>query len=155
MAGHPWARSKINESILVTQSQGGLNQGSYGGVGWLQLGSYSISSGTLDVMLSNKASGHFVDANGILIVPQGAGIVKSPISVPITSVPLGLTVTPTVGATTQSKTPSTTASATPATVVINGVSGAECRSRGLQPRHPGERHHDARQPDRRGPEPAR
>ncbi len=73
-------------------------------------------------MLSNKASGHFVDANGILIVPQGAGVVKSPISVPITSVPLGLTVTPTVGATTQSKTPSTTASATPATVVINGVS---------------------------------
>ena len=28
----------INESILVTQAQGGRNEGSYGGVGWVELG---------------------------------------------------------------------------------------------------------------------
>ena len=37
----------INESILVTQAQGGRTQGSYGGVGWVELGTYTITSGTL------------------------------------------------------------------------------------------------------------
>ena len=46
----------INQSFLVTQSQGGLNQGSYGGVGWLDLGTVSVKSGTFSVVLSNLAS---------------------------------------------------------------------------------------------------
>jgi len=65
----------INQSILVTQSQGGLIQGSYGGVGWLELGIFAISSKDLQVVLSNQASGNFVDADGVLLVPQGgAGV---------------------------------------------------------------------------------
>ena len=64
----------INESILVTQAQGGRTEGSYGGVGWLELNaSISISSGTLKVVLGNNASGNFVDADGVLIVSHGAG----------------------------------------------------------------------------------
>jgi len=62
----------INESVLVTQSQGGRAQGSYGGVGWLELGTYTISSGTLNVVLANNASGNFVDADGVLIVAHAA-----------------------------------------------------------------------------------
>ena len=61
----------INESILVTQSQGGRAQGSYGGVGWLELGTFSISSGELKVVLTNSANGNFVDADGILIIAHG------------------------------------------------------------------------------------
>ena len=61
----------IDESIRVTRGQGGRAQGSYGGVGWLQLGSYSISSGTLEVVLGNRASNSFVDADGLLIVQEG------------------------------------------------------------------------------------
>jgi hypothetical protein len=58
----------INESILVTQSQGGLAQGSYGGVGWLDAGKFSSTDGNLEVELSNKATGNFVDADGVLLV---------------------------------------------------------------------------------------
>jgi len=58
----------INESILVTQAHGGRNEGSYGGVGWVELGTYTISSGTLNVVLGNNASGNSVDADGVLIV---------------------------------------------------------------------------------------
>jgi hypothetical protein len=61
----------IDESLLVTQNQGGLAQGSYGGVGWLELGAYMINSGTLEVLLSNKAPGNHVDADGVLIVRIG------------------------------------------------------------------------------------
>jgi len=64
----------INESILVTQAQGGRTQGSYGGVGWLELGTYSISSGTLNVVLGNNASGNSVDADGVLIVAHAAPV---------------------------------------------------------------------------------
>ena len=39
-SGTTLGTASINESILVTQSQGGLTQGSYGGVGWLELGAY-------------------------------------------------------------------------------------------------------------------
>ena len=58
----------INESILVTQSQGGLNQGSYGGVGWLEAGQFTSTDGNLEVVLSNKATGNYVDADGVLLV---------------------------------------------------------------------------------------
>jgi hypothetical protein len=61
--------TNINESILVTQTQGGLIPGSYGGVGWLDLGTFSISSGTLEVLLSNATTtGKYVDADGVLII---------------------------------------------------------------------------------------
>jgi protocatechuate 3,4-dioxygenase beta subunit len=58
----------IDESQLVTQGQGGRAQGSYGGVGWIELGSFSISSGEIKVVLNNLASGNFVGADGVLIV---------------------------------------------------------------------------------------
>jgi protocatechuate 3,4-dioxygenase beta subunit len=64
---------KVNESVLVTATPGqGLTQGSYGGVGWVELGTYSISTGTLKVSLSNAATGNFVDADGALIIPVAA-----------------------------------------------------------------------------------
>jgi protocatechuate 3,4-dioxygenase beta subunit len=63
----------INESILVTQNQGGRNQGSYGAVGWLELGTFTISSGDLKVVLDNLASGNYVDADGVLIIAHGGG----------------------------------------------------------------------------------
>ena len=63
----------LNESILVTQSQGGLAQGSYGGVGWLELGVFTSADGNLEVLLSNKTpSGSFVDADGVLLVANPA-----------------------------------------------------------------------------------
>ena len=72
-AAPAWAPS-INESILVTQSQGGLDQGSYGGVGWLELGAFTISStATSQVVLSNLATGNFVDADGCPARPAGRG----------------------------------------------------------------------------------
>ena len=62
----------INESILVTQSQGGRAAGSYGGVGWLELGTYADSStGELSVVLNNNAAGNYVDADAVLIIPDG------------------------------------------------------------------------------------
>ncbi len=64
--------TSIDESILVTQSHGCLSQGSYGGVGWLDLGTFSIASGTLKVLLTNQANGNAVDADGVLIVWDGA-----------------------------------------------------------------------------------
>jgi len=66
----------INQSILVTQSQGGRTQGSYGGVGWLELGAFTISSTDLKVVLSNLATGNFVDADGVLLVdPPGRPVI--------------------------------------------------------------------------------
>jgi hypothetical protein len=62
----------INESVLVTEAQGGRNEGSYGGVGWVELGTYLISSGKLNVILGNNASGNSVDADGVLIVAHAA-----------------------------------------------------------------------------------
>src|SRR5262249_32098885 len=62
----------INETILITQSQGGRAQGFYGGVGWLELGHYANSSGTLKVSLGNLTGGNFVDADGVLLVSLGA-----------------------------------------------------------------------------------
>jgi hypothetical protein len=63
---------KVNESILVTQSQG-LAQGSYGGVGWVEVGNYAASAGgSLKVVLSNFAAGNYVDADAVLIVPDGS-----------------------------------------------------------------------------------
>ncbi len=63
------AAQLINESILVTQAQGGRSEGSYGGVGWVELGTYADSAaGVLQVVLSNAAAGNFVDADGVLII---------------------------------------------------------------------------------------
>ena len=62
----------VNEALLVTQSQGGRNMGSYGGVGWLELGTYVPSGGQLNVVLTNLASGNDVDADGLLLVADGA-----------------------------------------------------------------------------------
>ena len=67
----------LNESILVTQSQGGLNQGSYGGVGWLELGVFASSDGNLEVLLNNLTNQNFVDADGVLLVPNTASAVPS------------------------------------------------------------------------------
>jgi protocatechuate 3,4-dioxygenase beta subunit len=67
----------FNESILVTQSQGASAQGSYGGVGWLELGTFDITSGEIKVVLNNLASGNFVDADGVLIVAHGPGVQPS------------------------------------------------------------------------------
>ncbi len=62
----------VNEALLVTQSQGGRNMGSYGGVGWLELGTYAPAGGQLNVVLTNLASGNDVDADGVLLVADGA-----------------------------------------------------------------------------------
>ncbi len=68
-SGTTLGTASINESILVTQSQGGLAQGSYGGVGWLGLGEFTTTDGNLEVLLSNKtSSGSFVDADGVLVI---------------------------------------------------------------------------------------
>ena len=67
-AAPSWEPCDVNESILVTQSQGGLTQGSYGGVGWLDLGTVSVKSGVFSAVLSNLATGNFVDADGVLLV---------------------------------------------------------------------------------------
>jgi hypothetical protein len=65
--------TNINQKQLVTQAQGGLTQGGYGGVGWLELGTFSISTGTLEVLLTNLAKGgNTVDADAALIVAHGA-----------------------------------------------------------------------------------
>ena len=62
--------TNVNESGLVTLTPGqGFTQGSYGGVGWVELGTFSITSGTLEVVLTNSAIGNFVDADGVLLVP--------------------------------------------------------------------------------------
>ena len=71
----------LNESILVTQSQGGLAQGSYGGVGWLELGVFTSSDGNLEVLLNNLTNQNFIDADGVLLVPnsgQALGHVGGP-----------------------------------------------------------------------------
>ena len=102
----------INESILVTQSQGGLAQGSYGGVGWLGLGAFTTTDGNLEVLLSNRtSSGSFVDADGVLLVPDGpavmvgspapspgAGAIVNPSmgTIPVVGTPTGPATTPTV-----------------------------------------------------------
>ncbi len=66
------AAQSMNEAILVTQSQGGRNMGSYGGVGWLMLGTYAPAGGQLNVVLTNLASSNDVDADGVLLVADGA-----------------------------------------------------------------------------------
>ena len=66
------AAQSVNEALLVTQSQGGRNMGSYGGVGWLELGIYAPVSGLLNISLTNLASGNDVDADGVLLVADGA-----------------------------------------------------------------------------------
>ncbi|HKM53703.1 MAG TPA: SdrD B-like domain-containing protein, partial [Isosphaeraceae bacterium] len=63
-------QSTVNESIPVTSFRQDQWQGIYGGIGWLDLGTFTIKSGTLNVVLQNLASGNDVEADGVLIVPQ-------------------------------------------------------------------------------------
>ena len=61
--------ASINEGILVTKPQAGRTAGSYGGVGWIKLGTnFTIQSGTLNVVLNNRAGLNDVDADGVLLV---------------------------------------------------------------------------------------
>ena len=120
-SGTTLGTASINESILVTQSQGGLAQGSYGGVGWLGLGEFTTSDGNLEVLLSNKtSSGSFVDADGVLVIaadPPAAIPVKLPGS------GVGMGVVPSANGSVSPVSPTSTngPSAAP-TISISGVS---------------------------------
>ena len=117
----------INESILVTSTPGqGLTQGSYGGVGWLELGTYHISSGQLKVTLDNNTTGSFVDANGVLYVAEAGApglragaVLSNPVTGPGSPIAMGAlpnaTTAPAKGATTT-------------TVTISGVTARRARS---------------------------
>ena len=63
----------INESILVTQAQGGRTRAATAASAGWSWERFTISSGTLKVVLGNNASGNFVDADGVLIVSHGGG----------------------------------------------------------------------------------
>ena len=82
------SKQLINESILVTQSQGGRMQRSYGGVGWLELGSFNVTAGSLEVLLSNAANMSYVDADGMFIVPAADDSLPAVVT---TSPPAGIT----------------------------------------------------------------
>jgi hypothetical protein len=115
--------TSINESILVTQAHAGMSQGSYGGVGWLELGTYSIGSGTLAVLLSNATSGSFVDADGVLIVPTEApAVIASPGKGPATNLAIGIASPLTDVSSTGSKPRSSTSSVVSPTIRVEGVS---------------------------------
>jgi methionine-rich copper-binding protein CopC/protocatechuate 3,4-dioxygenase beta subunit len=70
--GFSLGTQSIDQHILVTQAQGGRAEGSYGGVGWVELGTYGTTTGNLQVVLANLASGNFVDADGVLIIAHTA-----------------------------------------------------------------------------------
>ena len=63
-------QATVNESLPVTSARQSQPQGIYGGVGWLDLGTFTIKSGTLNVQLPNLASGDDVEADGVLLVRQ-------------------------------------------------------------------------------------
>ena len=69
-SGTTLGKINLNESILVTQSQGGLAQGSFGGVGWLELGVFTSADGNLEVLLNNLTNQNYIDADGVLLVPN-------------------------------------------------------------------------------------
>jgi protocatechuate 3,4-dioxygenase beta subunit len=82
----------IDESIRVTNSQNGRAQGSYGRVGWIELGhNYQTRTGTIRVVLSNNSQdGTFVDADGVLLVRHvsaapGSAAIRAVSSARITS----------------------------------------------------------------------
>jgi protocatechuate 3,4-dioxygenase beta subunit len=77
-SGTTLGRTSLNESILVTQSQGGLAQGSYGGVGWLDIGKFTTTDGNLEVLLTNLSNQNFIDADGVLLVADSGQSVVSP-----------------------------------------------------------------------------
>jgi protocatechuate 3,4-dioxygenase beta subunit len=119
------ATVNINESILVTQSQGGLTQGSYGGVGWLELGTFTISSGTLEVQLTNSAIGGYVDADGAMIIdPPAPSSIGSPHQGASTSAALGMGTVPTTQTTSKSSTSTSSFNGPATTVAVNGVTAA-------------------------------
>ena len=113
----------INESILVTMAQGGRAQGSYDGVGWLKLGTYSLTGTELKVVLSNlTATGSYVDADGVLLVRHGGAATSQSIGAsPSNTSGLFLGVVD-PGATSTPSTTSTTVHNTAGTIVLNGVS---------------------------------
>ena len=120
----------INETILVTQAQGGRTQGRYGGVGWVELEPPLDLSGTLIVVLGNNASGNSVDADGVLIVSHGAGSPQgsspAPASSSTSAGPLSIgtldATQPSSG--TSTKKGSGNGSTTAATIAISGVTQA-------------------------------
>ncbi len=117
----------INESILVTEAQGGRAEGSYGGVGWVALGTYSISSGTLTVVLGNNASGNSLDADGVLIVPHAQVVPPHPIQLATdgaAGAPIGTLDLTQPASGTSTKKGSSTGTTTAATVAISGVTQA-------------------------------
>jgi hypothetical protein len=121
----------INESVLVTQAQGGRAEGSYGGVGWVELNAtVQFSSGILEVVLGNNASGNFVDADGVLIVnhgigrPQGASPASATSNISASPESIGtLDATQPVSGTSTNK-GSGNGSTTAATIAISGVTQA-------------------------------
>jgi protocatechuate 3,4-dioxygenase beta subunit len=70
----------VDEAILVTQSQAPRAAGSYGGVGWLELGTFVINSGEIKVVLNIPPHVFMaVDADGVLIIAHGGNApVRSP-----------------------------------------------------------------------------
>jgi methionine-rich copper-binding protein CopC len=113
----------LNQSILVTSTAQPQSQGSYGGVGWLELGTFTISSGELKVLLSNMASGNFVDADGVLIVADPPAPAFAQPGALTSSASLALGVVPAAAAPMSQSQPSATATETAApTVSLKGVS---------------------------------
>jgi hypothetical protein len=121
-SGTTLGTASINESILVTQSQGGLAQGSYGGVGWLGLGEFTTTDGNLEVLLSNKtSSGSFVDADGVLVIaadPPAA----IPVKLPGSGVGIGVVPPSASGSVSPASLSSTNGSSAAPTISISGVS---------------------------------
>jgi hypothetical protein len=81
----------FNEGKLVTDSSQPPTQGSYGGVGWLEIGTFTIHNGEVKVVLNNHASQNYVDADGVLIVQHSTspGLPAAPGSLLPSSGPSG------------------------------------------------------------------
>jgi hypothetical protein len=122
-SGTTLGTASINESILVTQSQGGLAQGSYGGVGWLNLGQFTSTDGNLEVLLTNLATGKDVDADGALLVPVGGPmVVRKGNPVAISKVSIGVLDPSMTDSSSSSRSTSTTGQSVAPTISIGGVS---------------------------------
>jgi hypothetical protein len=113
----------LNQSILVTSTAQPKNQGNYGGGGWLELGTFTISSGELKVVLSNMASQTFVDADGVLIVADPPGPAIAQPGAPASAAPVSLGVAPAPAGPLAQSQPSATATQTGApSVSLKSVS---------------------------------
>jgi hypothetical protein len=122
----------IDEHILVTDTSHPQSQGSYGGVGWLELGSFVINNGEVKVVLNNLASGNFVDADGVLIVDHGGGkpvgLGPAPIidstTVSSTKLPIGTLDVSQVTGGSNTKNGSANGTGNPLKIAISGVTQA-------------------------------